>query len=150
MLKTRLIPILFLRNGYLVRSEGFTLHQNLGNPVAQVERYNSWNVDELIYIDITRHGDHSNQRCDLGGFQKGSPQTIDEIIQAVSAKCFMPLTFGGGIRTLQDARRRFELGADKVTINSQALREPEFITVRRIRQPGCGCLDRCTTWAKVF
>lgn len=128
MLKNRLIPVLFLRNGYLVRSEGFTLHQNLGNSVAQVERYNAWDVDELIYIDITRDGGHDNQRSDLGGIQGGAPQTIDEIIQVVSAKCFMPLTFGGGIRTLEDARRRFELGADKVTINSQALREPAFIT----------------------
>ena len=128
MLKNRLIPVLFLRNGYLVRSEGFTLHQNLGNPVAQVERYNAWDVDELIYIDITCDGGHDNQRSDLGGIQGGAPQTIDEIIQVVAAKCFMPLTFGGGIRTLEDARRRFELGADKVTINSQALREPAFIT----------------------
>jgi cyclase len=128
MLKNRLIPILFLRNGYLVRSEAFTLHQNLGNPVAQVERYNAWDVDELIYIDITRDGGHDNQRSDLGGIQGGAPKTLEEIIQVVSEKCFMPLTFGGGIRTLEDARRRFELGADKVTINSQALREPVFIT----------------------
>lgn len=128
MLKYRLIPVLFLRNGYLVRSEEFTLHQNLGNPVAQVERYNAWDVDELIYIDITRAGDHGNQRGDLGAIKGGSPQTLDEIIRLVAGKCFMPLTFGGGIRTVDDARRRFELGADKVTINSQALREPEFIT----------------------
>lgn len=127
MLKNRLIPVLFLRNGYLVRSEGFTLHQNIGNPVAQVQRYNAWDVDELIYIDITRDGSHDNQRSDLGGIQ-GAPKTIGEIIQVVAAKCFMPLTFGGGIRTLEDARRRFELGADKVTINSQALSEPAFIT----------------------
>lgn len=128
MLKNRLIPVLFLRNGFLVRSEGFTLHQNLGNPVAQVDRYNAWDVDELIYIDITRDGGHDNQRCDLGGNQWGRAQTINEIIKVVSAKCFMPLTFGGGIRTLDDARKRFELGADKVTINSQALREPAFIS----------------------
>ena len=128
MLKNRLIPVLFLRNGYLVRSEGFTLHQNLGNPVAQVERYNAWDVDELIYIDITRDGGHENQRSDLGAIKGGAPQTLEEIIRVVSEKCFMPLTFGGGIRTLDDARRRFELGADKVTINSQALSEPEFIT----------------------
>ena len=51
MLKKRLIPVLFLKNGFLVRSETFSYHQNLGNPVAQVERYNSWDVDELIYQD---------------------------------------------------------------------------------------------------
>jgi len=129
MLKNRLIPVLFLRNGYLVRSEEFTIHQNLGNPVAQVERYNTWEVDELIYIDISQDGGHNTQRRDLGGLKGEIPQTIEDIISIVAAKCFMPLTFGGGIRTVENARRRLSLGADKVTINSQALREPDFITM---------------------
>lgn len=128
MLKNRLIPVLFLRNGYLVRSEDFSIHQNLGNPVAQVERYNTWAVDELIYIDISQDGGHNTQRSDLGGLKGEMPQTIDDLISIVAAKCFMPLTFGGGIRTLEDVRRRLSMGADKVTINSQALREPDFIT----------------------
>ena len=70
MLMTRLIPILFLKNGYLVRSEKFNIHQNIGNPLAQVERYNSWDVDELIYIDITREGGYKYQRKDLGGIDR--------------------------------------------------------------------------------
>jgi cyclase len=127
VLKNRLIPVLFLRNGFLVRSESFSVHQNLGNPVAQVERYNSWDVDELIYIDISERQDYDNVRSDLGDLQGFAPKTIDDIITIVAGKCFMPLTFGGGIRTLEDARRRFALGADKITINSQALREPELI-----------------------
>lgn len=53
MLKNRLIPALFLKHGFLVRSEQFHIHQNLGNPLAQVERYNDWDVDELIYIDLS-------------------------------------------------------------------------------------------------
>jgi cyclase len=128
VLKNRLIPVLFLRNGFLVRSESFSIHQNLGNPVAQVERYNSWDVDELIYIDISEHSEYSNQRSDLGDLRGFVPRTIDDIITIVAGKCFMPLTFGGGIRTTEDARRRFAQGADKITINSQALREPELIT----------------------
>ena len=128
MLKNRLIPVLFLRNGYLVRSENFSIHQNLGNPVSQVERYNTWAVDELIYIDITEHGFHNNQRSDLGGLKGEIPQTIEDIISIVASQCFMPLTFGGGIRNLEDVRRRLSLGADKVTINSKALQEPDFIT----------------------
>lgn len=128
MLKNRLIPVLFLRNGYLVRSEEFKLYQNLGNPVAQVERYNAWDVDELIYIDITRDGTHDAQRSDLGGLRGAMTQTIEDVIRIVAAKCFMPLTFGGRIRTLDEARSRFALGADKVTINTQALRTPDFIT----------------------
>ena len=66
MLKVRLIPVLFLKDGYLVRSETFNIHQNLGNPVAQVQRYNLWNVDELIYIDISESDLYSKKRLDMG------------------------------------------------------------------------------------
>ncbi len=128
MLKNRLIPVLFLQNGYLVRSETFSNHKKLGNPVAQLERYNDWDVDELIYIDITKDGDYRDQRTDLGGSKFNSVNSIEDIIKEIASKCFMPITFGGGIRTLEDARIRFELGADKITINSQAIREPEIIT----------------------
>lgn len=128
MLKNRLIPVLFLRNGYLVRSEAFSIHQNLGNLVAQVGRYNTWDVDELIYIDISERSDYDAARTDLGDMHGITVRDIEDVIRIVSERCFMPLTFGGGIRTLEDARRRFAFGADKITINSQALRQPEFIT----------------------
>lgn len=130
MLKNRLIPVLFFRNGYLVRSEEFSIHQNLGNPIAQVERYNEWDVDELIYIDISEKSDFSFSQLDFDyrNKDKDKAQNFEDIIKIVSKKCFMPLTFGGGIRTMQDARRRFELGADKITINSQAIISPSFIT----------------------
>ena len=64
VLKTRLIPCLLLKNGLLVRSEEFSLHQVIGNPIHQVERFNAWAVDELIYIDITREGAHDLRRDD--------------------------------------------------------------------------------------
>ncbi|MBF0105223.1 MAG: imidazole glycerol phosphate synthase subunit HisF [Deltaproteobacteria bacterium] len=124
MLKRRLIPVLFLKEGFLVRSEKFTIHQNLGNPVAQVKRYNLWDVDELIYIDISREEHYDRKREDQG---LENPNNIYDIIKMVSKECFMPLTFGGRIRTLDDIRKRLELGADKVTINTHALNEPEFI-----------------------
>ena len=124
----RLIPILFLKNGHLVRSEGFSIHQNIGNPLAQVDRYNTWKVDELIYIDITKEGGYEYQRKDLGGIDRNTTNYINGIIKVVAKKCFMPVTFGGGIRTLDDAHIRFEHGADKITVNTQALREPKFIT----------------------
>ena len=124
MLKNRLIPVLFLKNGFLVRSELFSNHQKLGNPYAQVTRYNDWDVDELIYLDITREGNYEN-RSDLGDVK--NLKTYEEIIKEVSSKCFMPLTFGGGIKTIDDARSRFELGSDKITINSQAIKDPSFI-----------------------
>lgn len=128
MLKTRLIPVLFLKHGFLVRSERFEVHQNLGNPAAQVERYNAWDVDELVYIDITPDGHYDTQRADLGGLDGATPARLDDIIALVARKCFMPLTVGGGIRSLEDIRRRLALGADKITINSQALAAPHFVT----------------------
>ena len=124
MLKYRLIPVLFLKHGFLVRSESFSVHQNLGNPVAQVERYNAWNVDELIYIDITPDESYDYQREDTG---LKNPKSILDVIDIVSQKCFMPLTFGGKIRTLEDIRLRLNRGADKVTINTAALARPEFV-----------------------
>jgi len=128
MLKNRLIPVLFLKHGWLVRSEGFEHHQNLGNPVAQVDRYSAWNVDELIYIDITPDDSYDTKRDDLGGVGSANPRTFLEIISLVASRSFMPLTVGGKIRTLEDARQRLRLGADKIMLNTQALADPEFIT----------------------
>ena len=125
MLKTRLIPSLLLMNGLLVRSEEFSLHQVVGNPVHQVERFSAWAVDELVYIDITREGAHDLRRDDHK--VKGSNDLLD-IIEQVSRTCFVPLTFGGGIRTVEDIRQRIARGADKVTINTRAVEEPEFVS----------------------
>lgn len=125
MLKNRLIPVLFLKNGFLVRSEKFRYHQNLGNPIAQVERYNAWDVDELIYIDISEQDNYHHGREDVN---LKNPQDIYEIIEMVASKCFMPLTFGGRIRSLEDIRKRMAKGADKITVNTQAIRDPKFIT----------------------
>jgi len=125
VLKVRLIPCLLLKNGLLVRSEAFDVHQVVGNPVHQVQRLNAWAIDELVYLDITRDGENDMRRDDHKIKDKKS---LLEIIEEVSRSCFMPLTFGGGIRTLEDVRARIAHGADKVAINTMALREPEFIT----------------------
>jgi cyclase len=125
MLKTRLIPCLLLKNGLLVRSEEFSLHQIVGNPINQVERFDAWSVDELIYLDITREGGHDLRRDD---HKVSIEDDVLKIVELVSRTCFMPLTFGGGIRTVEDIRARLACGADKVTINTQALAEPDFIT----------------------
>src|SRR3989338_5051682 len=125
MLKKRLIPCLFLKNGHLVRSEKFSYHQLLGNPVSQVERINSWSADELIYIDISDEEYYDLRRDDQKVKSLGS---IYEIIETVSKTCFIPLTFGGNIKTIEDVRRRLKSGADKVIINKQTHEQPQFIT----------------------
>lgn len=125
MLKTRLIPILLLQNGILVRAERFKNYQIIGNPVMEVQRYNEWAVDELIYIDITRGGQYDSYRKDSKHRELNDPLAI---LDAVSATCFMPLTWGGRIRGIEDMRERFKRGADKITINKAAVTQPELIT----------------------
>lgn len=125
MLKKRLIPCLFLKNGFLVRSELFKEHQLLGNAVHQVERFNDWEVDELIYLDISEDDTYDIRRDDM---KIKSESNILKILETISKTCFMPLTFGGRIRTLQDIQDRIAHGADKITINTQAIEAPEFIT----------------------
>lgn len=125
MLKTRLIPILLLQNGSLVRAERFRDYQVIGNPVMEVQRYNEWAVDELVYLDITREGEYDSYRKDSKFKELNDPLLI---LDAVSKTCFMPLTWGGRIRSVEDMRERFKRGADKITVNSGAVRDPGLIT----------------------
>jgi len=124
MLKTRLIPVLLLQNGLLVRSQEFREHQAIGNPIEQVRRFNEWNVDELVYLDITRDDVYDLRRDDHRTSTLGDALSI---LDAVSATCFMPLTFGGRIRSVDDMHERFRRGADKITINTAAFRDPPLI-----------------------
>ncbi len=125
MLKHRLIPVLLLRNGLLVRSERFHTHQVIGNPLHEVERFNAWNVDELVYLDITRDGGAYDLRRDDARI-RGLRDPL-EILDAVSRRCFMPLTWGGRIRSLDDMAARFARGADKIVLTSEAHRNPDLI-----------------------
>jgi len=125
MVKTRLIPVLYIKNGLIVRSEDFVNHKIIGNIINEAERYNQWNVDELIYIDISRDETYDLRRDDL---KVDSYSSIDEVIKKISKVCFMPLTFGGKIRTLEDIDFRIKNGADKITLNTGAFNTPELIT----------------------
>jgi cyclase len=122
--KKRLIPVLLLRNGWLVQSKQFRRYQNLGNPITAVKRLSEWASDELIYLDITRDDSYDMRRDDLGHPNRHS---IFEIIEDVSRAAFMPITVGGRIRSLRDIEKRLALGADKVSINTKAIEEPLFI-----------------------
>lgn len=124
MLKSRLIPCLLLKDGLLVRSESFRVHQAIGDPLHEVRRFNDWMVDELIYLDISTSDRFTAGRPDLK--VKGLESTLD-ILEAVSVRCFIPLTFGGRIRSLEDMRERFRRGADKISVNTAAVKTPELI-----------------------
>ena len=112
-MKIRLIPILFFKNGNLIRSENFDIHQILGDPITQVKRYNSWDVDEIIYINISK--DKNFELKNKSFSNKGSFQ---DIMNFASKECFSPLVFGGGISTLEDAKIYFQNGADKISVNT--------------------------------
>ncbi|MCI0577811.1 MAG: imidazole glycerol phosphate synthase cyclase subunit [Chloroflexi bacterium] len=124
MKKNRLIPVLLLKDGWLVQSKEFRRYQNLGNPIWAVKRLSEWASDELVYLDISRGDEYDLRRDDLGHPNRHS---FLEIIADVSQMTFMPITVGGRIRTLADIEQCLALGADKISINTQAVDEPDFI-----------------------
>ena len=108
-----------------MRSQIFQIHQVIGNPMSTVERFSHWNVDELIILDISADDFHDLRRDDIQQNYQGSG--VIDVLREISKVCFMPLAFGGRIRTLEDIRMRLEAGADKCVINSFAIENPEFI-----------------------
>jgi cyclase len=114
MLKKRLIPCMLLQNGFLVQSIKFQKYLIVGKPKFTIERFINWDVDEIIFLDIS--ATKENRGPDL------------EIIAETAKGCFVPLTVGGGIHTLKDIRNVLKAGADKVSINTEAIKRPKFIT----------------------
>src|SRR5438876_939716 len=125
MIRPRLIPCLLLKHGVLVRSQVFKVHQVIGNPIHTVMRLSDWNVDELVLLDISQDDYHDLRRDDMAVRKIGSKAL--EVLESISRVCFMPLAFGGRIRTLEDIRLRLSSGADKCIINTQAVETPNFI-----------------------
>lgn len=136
MKKNRLIPVLLLKNGWLVQSKEFKRYQNLGNPITAVKRLSEWGSDELIYLDISKDDIYDMRRDDQGYPNR---QTFLEIIEDVSKVTFMPITVGGKIRTLKDIEKYLSLGADKISINTAALSNPQFIT-EAVQEFGSQCI----------
>ena len=85
MNKIRLIPVLFIKNGFLVRSEKFIHHKKIGNVVNEVRRYNEWNIDELVFIDISREKNYDSKRDD---HKIKRVTSLDEVLDFVSNECF--------------------------------------------------------------
>jgi cyclase len=146
-LKVRVIPVILLHEGIVVRSRNFNFYQVVGNPFAQVERYNSWNVDELIYLDISRTGkidiDETSKVIGSTSAKKryinGQPKDIYEFVEFLSTKCFMPLTYGGGIKDIDQIHKLLNSGADKVAINTNAFNNRNLI-VEAATQFGSQCI----------
>jgi cyclase len=112
-LAKRIIPCLDVDNGRVVKGVQFLDIRDAGDPVEVARRYNEQGADEITFLDITATADDRD--------------TIAHVVEQVASQVFIPLTVGGGIRTLDDIRRMLNAGADKVSINSAAVFRPEFV-----------------------
>lgn len=113
MLAKRIIPCLDVDRGRVVKGFKFFNHVDAGDPIEQAKRYQEAGADELVFYDITA----SHEGRDI----------MADLVRKVADAVFMPLTVGGGIRTLEDATRLIQAGAEKVSVNSAAVRNPELI-----------------------
>lgn len=113
MLKARIIPCLDVKDGRVVKGVNFVGLRDAGDPVEQARIYDAAGADELCFLDITA----SHEKRD----------TMLDVVSRTAEACFMPLTVGGGVREVEDIRRLLLAGADKVSINTAAVRNPEFV-----------------------
>jgi len=126
MTKPRIIPVLLLKNGLLVRSQLFKIHQAIGAPQHTIRRLSKWSADELILLDISKEDFHDLRRDDMQVKYAGS--SILGLLEQISEVCFMPLATGGRIRSVEDMRQRLSAGADKCIINTASIERPELIS----------------------
>jgi len=114
MLAKRIIPCLDVTGGRVVKGVNFVNLRDAGDPVELAGRYNDQGADELVFLDITASSD--------------GRETMADVVARTAEKVFIPLTVGGGIRSVADARRILMAGADKVSVNTAAVRRPELLT----------------------
>lgn len=125
MLKARVIPCLDVKDGRVVKGINFVNLVDAGDPVEQAKIYDAAGADELCFLDITASSENRS--------------IILDVVRATAEQCFMPLTVGGGVRTLEDIRKLLLAGADKVSINTAAVKNPEFVS-RAAQKFGGQCI----------
>ena len=113
MLSRRIIPCLDVNAGRVVKGVKFQQLRDAGDPVQCAKAYDAQGADELVFLDITASSDNRN--------------IMHEVVAATAEQCFMPLTVGGGLRTVADIEAMLKSGADKVSLNTAAIRQPELI-----------------------
>ncbi len=113
MLKMRVIPCLDVKDGRVVKGVNFVDLVDAGDPVEQARIYDREGADELCFLDITASAEDRD--------------TLYDVVARTAEQCFMPLTVGGGVRTIEDIRRLLLAGADKASINTAAVAKPDFV-----------------------
>ncbi len=122
--KKRLIPVILIKNGWVVQSESFKVFKNIGHPIPTIKRLSEFGSDELVILDITKDKFYENRRQDMNySFKEG----FLDILREVSAVSFMPISVGGKIRSLKDADIRIKNGAEKIIVNFLAINNHEEI-----------------------
>ncbi len=114
MLSVRIIPCLDVRDGRVVKGVNFVNLIDAGDPVEQAKAYEKQGADELVFLDITASSDNR--------------AIMRDVVERTASQCFMPLTVGGGLRTLEDIRLMLNAGADKVSLNTSAIANPELVS----------------------
>ena len=113
MLKNRIIPCLDVKNGRVVKGINFIDLKDAGDPVEQAKIYSDSGADEICFLDITASNENRN--------------IIYKVVEQTSKKCFVPLTVGGGIRSIEDINKLLNCGADKISINTAAVQNPDLV-----------------------
>lgn len=113
MLTKRIIPCLDVTDGRVVKGVNFVDLKDVGDPVKVARAYNEQGADEIVFLDITATSDER--------------ETMIDVIERTAAEVFIPLTVGGGIRSIEDMKKMLQAGADKISLNSAAIQQPELI-----------------------
>ena len=125
MLKNRIIPCLDVKNGRVVKGINFVDIKDAGDPVEQAKIYSDGGADEICFLDITASNENR--------------ETIYDVVKKTSKKCFVPLTVGGGVRSIEDINKLLNCGADKVSINTAAIKNPDVI-IESSKKFGSQCI----------
>ena len=125
MLAKRIIPCLDVRDGRVVKGVNFVNIRDAGDPVELATYYSNQGADEIVFLDITATSD--------------ARDTVADVVERTAAQVFVPLTVGGGIRTLEDFQRLLRAGADKISVNSAAVKDPTLIS-RAAERFGSQCV----------
>lgn len=125
MLTKRIIPCLDVKDGSVVKGVNFVGLKEVGDPVDLAKQYYQQGADELVFLDITATHEHRD--------------TMIHVVEKVAREIYMPFTVGGGIRTIEDIRNMLRAGADKISLNSAAVKDPELIS-QGARQFGNQCM----------
>ena len=125
MLAKRIIPCLDVRDGKVVKGVNFVGIKEVGDPVDYAVMYNEQGADEIVFLDITATSDKRD--------------TVADVVERTASQVFVPLTVGGGIRTLEDFQRLLRAGADKISVNSAAVQDPTLIS-RAAERFGSQCV----------